>query len=290
MHTVLAKEILSSNQRVNLYRGCEHDCIYCDARSSCYKMEHAFLDIEVKENALELLEEELTKKRKKIVVSTGSMSDPYMPLEKHIKLTRGLLERIYLYGHGIHIQTKSDLILRDIDLLKKINKRTKASVSVTITTLDDELAKIIEPKATLPSKRLELLEKLHEAGIQTYVWITPLLPYLTDTLDNLRSILNACKKYQVKGIVYFDFLLTLREGNREHFYQMLDEHFPRLKQKYIHDYGNSYCCPSPYLKYLKDYLCRFCEEHQILYYYEEIEHEIMTLDENPGFQQLSLFD
>lgn len=289
MHYVLAKGILSSNQRVNIYRGCEHNCIYCDARSTVYKMEHDFLDIEVKENALELLEEELTKKKKKMVICTGSMSDPYMPLEKHLHMTREMLERIYLYGHGVHIQTKSDLVLRDLDILQKINKNKKASVSITITTIHDSLCKIIEPGAPVTSKRLETLEKLHEAGIPTYVWICPLLPFITDSLDNLRDILFACKRANVKGIIYFDFLLTLREGDREHFYQMLDEHFPGMKAKYIKQFGNNYSCPSPYQKYLKDYLIRFCEENQILHYYEEIEHEIMSLDENPGYEQLSLF-
>ena len=115
MHFVDAKGILSAQNGMNLYRGCTHGCIYCDSRSDCYQMNHDFEDIEIKENALELLQEKLDKKAP-CMIGTGSMSDPYIPIEKDLKMTRGMLELIDKYGFGVAIQTKSNLIMRDIDL------------------------------------------------------------------------------------------------------------------------------------------------------------------------------
>ncbi|MDE7385500.1 MAG: radical SAM protein [Anaeroplasmataceae bacterium] len=246
MHYTTAKSILSSNNGLNIYRGCEHGCIYCDSRSKCYNMSHSFEDIEVKENALELLEAELNKKRKKAIISTGSMSDPYTPLEKELGLTRQMLELIYKYGYGVHLQTKSDLILRDLDLLKKINRQAKTRVSITLTTFDESICKIVEPNVCTTSQRFEVLKKLYDAGIETYVWLSPILPYINDTLDNLRGILNLCKEAHVTGIICFGFGLTLREGNREYFYQKLDEHFPKLKKQYMNEFKNNYICNSKY--------------------------------------------
>ncbi len=290
MHQIIAKSILNANHRINLYRGCEHNCIYCDARSKCYQMNHDFLDIEVKQNAIELLKEEFNKKKRKIVLSTGSMADPYMPLEKDLEYTRKVLELVYQYGHGIHIQTKSDLILRDLDLLKKINSQTKASVAMTLTTCDDELSKILEPNAPVTSKRVEALKKIAAAGIDTYVWICPLLPFINDTLDNLRGLLSYCEDAKVKGIIHFNLTLTLREGNREYFYEKLDQYFPKLRKKYEEAFQNKYLCPSPYQKYLLDFLIRFCKEHHIESDYETIEKSIFTINETPNYQQLSLFE
>ncbi|MDE5546185.1 MAG: radical SAM protein, partial [Anaeroplasmataceae bacterium] len=264
MHYTTAKSILSSNNGLNIYRGCEHGCIYCDSRSKCYNMSHSFEDIEVKENALELLEAELNKKRKKAIISTGSMSDPYTPLEKELGLTRQMLELIYKYGYGVHLQTKSDLILRDLDLLKKINRQAKTRVSITLTTFDENICKIVEPNVCTTSQRFEVLKKLYDAGIETYVWLSPILPYINDTLDNLRGILNLCKEAHVTGIICFGFGLTLREGNREYFYQKLDEHFPKLKKQYMNEFKNNYICNSKYHKYLYDFFLKFCKANGIL--------------------------
>lgn len=290
MHFKEAKSILSSSNGCNLYRGCTHGCIYCDSRSKCYQMDHDFEDIEVKENALELLEEELKKKRKKGILSTGAMSDPYMPLEKELRYTRGLLELAYAYGFGIHIQTKSSLILRDLDLLKKINSQTKARVSITLTTADEALCKILEPKVSTTKERFEVLKKLHAEGIETYVWLSPILPFINDSLDNLRAILAMCLEAHVTGIFCFGFGLTLREGNREYFYQKLEEHFPGLKEKYQKTYGNTYVCNSPYHKYLMDYFQKFCKQHQIIYTLEENFKRLHTLYEEEGYEQVSIFN
>lgn len=220
MHTVEAKGILSAQNGMNIYRGCTHGCIYCDARSSCYQMDHAFEDIEVKINAPQLLEQALRRKRKKCMIGTGAMSDPYLHLEKKMKLTRKCLELIDEYGFGAAIQTKSDLILRDLDLLKRINRKTKCVVQMTLTTYDETLCSRIEPNVCTTAKRIEVLNRMKEEGIPTVVWMTPILPFINDTEENIRSLLNACQKAGVYGIVTFGVGLTLRDGDRQYYYQI----------------------------------------------------------------------
>lgn len=240
MHFVKVKGILSSNNGMNLYRGCTHGCIYCDSRSKCYQINHLFEDIEVKENSLELLETALIHKRKKCMIGTGSMSDPYMPLENSIMYTRKALEIIYKYGFGVSLITKSNLILRDLDILKKINERAKVVVSITLTTYDETLCKILEPNVCTTKERFEVLKVLNENGIKTIVWLDPILPFINDTVENLEGIMNYCIEAHVYGIMCFGFGLTLREGNREYFYQNLDQNFKGLKEKYIKYYGDNY--------------------------------------------------
>ena len=181
MHFTEAKSILSAQNGMNIYRGCTHGCIYCDARSTCYQMDHVFEDIEVKINAPELLEQALRKKRKKCMIGTGAMSDPYLHLEKELQLTRRCLELIDEYGFGLAIQTKSDMILRDLDLLKRINQKTKCVVQMTLTTYDEKLCRILEPHVCTTARRIEVLNILKEEGIPTIVWMTPILPFINDT-------------------------------------------------------------------------------------------------------------
>ena len=244
MHYSTAKSILSPKNGMNLYRGCTHGCIYCDSRSLKYNMEHDFEDIEVKQNALELLKKELIK-RTPAMIGTGAMADPYVPLEKHLEYVKKSLELIYRYGFGFTCITKSDLVLRDLDLLKKINEKARAVVQVTITTADDELCKVLEPNVCPTSRRVEVLKTLNDAGIPTIVWLCPILPYINDTEDNINSILDFCIDANVKGILCHGMGLTLRKGNREYFYDKLDEHFPGLKDRYIESYGDDYSIPSP---------------------------------------------
>lgn len=239
MHFVKAKTILSNKNGLNIYRGCVHGCIYCDSRSTCYEMNHQFEDIEIKENALILLEERLDKKAP-CMIGTGSMSDPYIPIEEELKLTRGMLNLIDKYGFGVTLHTKSNLIMRDMDLLEKINQEKKAVVQMTITTFDDELCKILEPNVCVTSERIKVLQECKKRGIPTVVWLTPILPFINDTKSNIEKILQACKECNVYGIICFNMGLTLREGNRAYFYKMLDENFPGLKDKYLRFYGNSY--------------------------------------------------
>lgn len=184
MHFVKVKGILSSKNGMNLYRGCQHGCIYCDSRSACYKMDHDFTDIEVKENSLQLLEEALLKKRQKCMIGTGSMCDPYMPIEKDLCYTRQALELIEKYKYGVTLITKSDLLLRDLDLLKKINENSKCVIQMTLTSADDCIAKKIEPCVCCTSRRFEVLKILHEHHIPTIVWISPILPFINDTKEN----------------------------------------------------------------------------------------------------------
>ena len=244
MHYVKSKSILSPKNGMNLYRGCSHGCIYCDSRSEIYNMGHDFEDIEVKENSLELLKRELIK-RPKAMIGTGAMTDPYIPLEKRLEYVRGSLELIYRYGFGFTCITKSDLILRDLDLLKKINEKGKVVVQMTITTADDELCSILEPNVCPTSRRVEVLKTLNENGISTVVWLCPILPYINDTEENINAILDYCIESNVYGILCFEMGLTLRKGNREYFYRKLDENFPGLKERYIEEFGNDYVLPSP---------------------------------------------
>lgn len=244
MHYVSSKSILSKNNGMNLYRGCSHGCIYCDSRSKVYGMKHEFEDIEVKENALQLLKRELMK-RPKSMIGTGAMTDPYIPLENLLKFVRKSLELIDRYGFGFTCITKSDLLLRDLDLLKKINSNTKAVVQMTLTTADDELCSILEPNVCNTSRRIEVLNILRDEGIPTVVWLCPILPYINDTTENINSILDSCIDADVKGIICYGMGLTLREGNREYFYEKLDHHFPGLKDRYVKEFGNSYSIPSP---------------------------------------------
>lgn len=240
MHFVQAKSLLTRWNGMNLYRGCTHGCAYCDSRSSCYNIEHAFEDVAVKANAPELLEDVLRRRRKPCMIGTGSMSDPYQPIERDLCLTRRCLELIHDYGFGASLITKSDLVLRDLDLLADINRRTKAVVQVTLTIADDALSRVVEPGVCPSSRRFEVLCELRDQHIPTVVWLCPFLPWLTDTDKNFLTLLDWCVEAQVKGIVCFGVGLTLREGNREHYYAFLDRHFPGLSDRYRTTFGNAY--------------------------------------------------
>ena len=240
MHFSTAKGILSPQNGMNLYRGCTHGCIYCDSRSTCYQIKHDFEDVEVKENAPALLEDALRRKRQRCIIGTGSMCDPYLHCEEQIGLTRRCLEIIRRYGFGLAIQTKSDRILRDLDLLCAIHETAKCVVQMTLTTYEEALCRKLEPGVCTTKRRYEVLKTFQQADIPTVVWLSPILPFLNDTEENLRGILDYCFDAGVKGILNFGMGLTLREGNREYFYAALDRHFPGLRQKYQQKYGLSY--------------------------------------------------
>ena len=291
MHFVEAKGILTANSGqcgMNIYRGCSHGCIYCDSRSKCYHFTHAFEDIEVKQNAPELLEKALRSKRKKCMIGTGAMSDPYMHIEEELRLTRKCLEIIKQYGFGVAIQTKSDRILRDIELLDEINKSAKCVVQMTLTTYDDELCKIIEPNVCNTKRRIEVLEEMQKRGIPTVVWLTPVLPFINDTKENITSILNECVRVGVKGVIDFGMGLTLRDGDREYYYAALDQHFPGMKERYIKTYHNAYELPSPNAKKLTAIFQRICKENGILSTPDECFRFMSELPDH--YQQLSLLN
>ena len=291
MHFVDAKGILTGSGGhvgMNIYRGCTHGCIYCDSRSRCYQFTHLFEDIEVKQNAPELLEKVLQSKRKKCMIGTGSMSDPYMHCEEELRLTRRCLEVIQKYGFGVAIQTKSDRILRDIDLLDEINRSAKCVVQMTLTTYDDELCRILEPNVCNTKRRIEVLERMQERGIPTVAWLTPILPFINDTPENVTAILQECVRVGVKGVMDFGMGLTLREGDREYYYAALDRHFPGLKERYIRRYGNAYELPSPRARELRALLQRVCRDNGILSTPEACFAYMNDLPERQ--QQISLLD
>ena len=289
MHYVRAKGILSSKNGMNLYRGCSHGCIYCDSRSRCYHMEHAFEDIEVKENAVDLLENALRRKRKKCMIGTGSMTDPYIPLEMETGHLRKALHLILQYGFGFTVITKSDRILRDLDLLQKINETTKCVVQMTVTTADEELCRKIEPNVSSTRERFEALKRLRDAGIPTVVWMTPILPFINDTKENISRILDMCGEANVYGVICFGMGLTLRDGNREYFYEQLDRLFPRLKERYIRVFGNQYVAESPDSCCLMRLFHRMCGERGIVHDNEEIFRYVNRFEEKCAGKQLSFW-
>lgn len=288
MHKVKAKGILSAANGINIYRGCQHGCIYCDARSKCYQMNHRFEDIEVKENAPELLENALKRKRRKCMIGTGAMSDPYIPLEKELKLTRRCLEIINRYGFGVTVQTKSASVMRDIDLFTKINDKSKAVLQMTLTTADESLCRIIEPNVSVTKERFETLKAFHENGIPSVVWFSPFLPFINDTKENIDGLLKYCIDAKVRGIICFGIGLTLRDGDREYFYSRLDKHFPNMKERYIYTYGNSYQLTSSNNNVLMNRISEVCRNHGIMFGVENVFSYLHKFESKA--EQLSLFD
>ncbi len=288
MHFTEAKSLLTSTNGMNLYRGCAHGCVYCDSRSACYQFTHRFEDIEVKQNAAELLEAALRKKRKKTVISTGSMSDPYQPCEKELELTRRCLELLEHYGFGASVITKSDLVLRDIDLFDSINRMAKSVLQMSLTVADDDLSRILEPNVCTTSRRYKVLKAFQARNIPTVVWMTPILPFLTDTEDNMRTILGYCFDAGVKGIVLWNAGLTLRDGDREYYYRALDRHFPGLSAEYRKRYGNAYEVNSPDCERLMRIFHSECARHGVIHDPDKCFRYIAEIPKQQ--EQMSLFD
>ena len=292
MFEVNVKSILSAGNGMNLFRGCSHGCIYCDARSTCYQIhpDRPFEDIEIKKNAPQLLELALRRKKERCMIGTGGMSDPYIPLEKELGLTRRCLELIDEYGFGLAIQTKSDLILRDLDLLKSIHRKTKCVVQMTLTTHDETLCRKLEPHVCTTKRRAEVLNILREEGIPTVCWMTPILPFINDTEENIRGVLDYCIHANTYGILTFGIGVTLRDGDRQYFYRKLDEHFPDIKQKYIQTYGNAYEIPSPSQASLMRLVRKTWAQHGIDNNTNRIFAYMNRFEDKLAGEQLSLFD
>jgi len=288
MHLKEVKGILSAQNGMNICRGCTHGCIYCDSRSKCYRIEHDFEDVEIKSNAPALLNAVLAKKRNKSMIGTGAMSDPYIPIPESLAKTRECLEIINKCGFGLGIQTKSNLILRDLDLLVSINRNAKCVVQMTMTTYDENLCKIIEPNVCSTFKRFETLRILRDNGIQTVVWLCPFLPHINDTEENLRGLLNYCIEADIYGIICFGIGLTLRDGNREYFYLNLDKYFPRLKNEYQKKYGFNYVITSDNNEMLMRLIYTTCEKHGIVCNNDEVFSFMRTFNDMKG-AQLELF-
>lgn len=291
VHDIYAKAILSAGNGMNIYRGCTHGCIYCDARSTCYQVNvgRRFEDIGVKVNAAELLEQSLKRKRKKCMIGTGGMSDPYMHCEKTLKHTRQCLELIDKYGFGLAIQTKSDLILRDLDLLRSINKKAKCVVQMTLTTADESLCKVVEPHVCTTKRRAQVLNIMRDEGIPTVCWMTPILPFINDTTENVQAILDYCKQSKTVGILAFGIGMTLRNGDREYYYRKLDQHFPGLKQRYIDTYGDAYEIPTPNSRELMQLVEGECEANHMMYQTNEIFSYLSRFECKATSEQMNLF-
>lgn len=270
---------------MNIYKGCCHGCIYCDSRSECYRVDN-FDDVRAKENAAALIERDLKSKRRTGVVGTGAMSDPYNPFENKYMLTRKALELIDKYKFGIGIATKSDLVTRDIDILKSIKKHSPVIVKITITSYDDELCKKIEPNVAVSSKRFAAIKGLSENGLFAGILMMPLLPFIEDNEENIRNIVKAAHESGAKFISP-SFGVTLRQNQREWYYSKLDEGFPGIKQKYIREFKDSYMCNSPNAGYLSRIFKDECKRYGILYRMIDI---IEAYKKGYGDRQMSIFD
>ncbi|MDV4152291.1 radical SAM protein [Clostridium sp. AL.422] len=273
------------NYNMNIYKGCCHGCIYCDSRSECYGIEN-FDIVKVKENSSDIIRRELKSKRKKGVVGTGAMSDPYNPFEKKLSLTRNALESIDITGFGVSIATKSDLITRDIDILKRIKKHSPVLCKITITTADDDLCKIIEPNVVVTSKRFEAIKKLSQEGIYTGILLMPILPFINDNEENIINIVRSAKENGAK-FIFPAFGVTLRSNQRDYFFNMLDKSFPRLKERYIKSFGNNYMCNSPNARRLYNIFAHECNRLGLHYKMNDIIH---SYKRGYNDEQLSLFD
>jgi len=233
-------------------------------------MKHDFEDIEVKRDAVSILRSQLMKRRKPCMIGTGGMCDPYIHLEEELRVTRQCLEVIEEFGFGLAIQTKSARILRDLDILRAINEKTRCVVQITLTTHDEDLCRLIEPNVSSTAERFSVLETMRDAGIPTVVWLCPVLPFINDTAENLRGILDYCIRAGVQAILSFSFGTTMRDGSRDHFYKKLDEFFPGMKERYIRAFGDSYVCPSPNDAMLTEILREVCDKHGILFRTDDV--------------------
>ena len=269
---------------MNIYKGCCHGCIYCDSRSSCYGIE-SFDEVKAKKDALLILHNELRRKVKTGIIGTGAMSDPYNPFEKQYGLTRGALELINQYGFGVAIATKSPLITRDIDILKAINNHSPVIAKITITAYKDDLCKIIEPRVAPSSERFKAIKALAEAGIFTGVLMMPVLPFIADNEENIKSIVVKAAASGAR-FIYPAIGMTLRENQREWYFEKLDQYFPGIKEEYIQHYGNQYECRSVDFAKLRKLFVRECEKYGLLYKMPDI---IKAIRKNHEVEQLSLF-
>ncbi|MDP4093932.1 MAG: radical SAM protein [Bacillota bacterium] len=294
MEFITAKTIISGysennpwfgcNYNMNIYKGCSHGCIYCDSRSECYRVDN-FDRVRAKENALAIIESELKSKRKKGIIGTGAMSDPYNPFEEKYMLTRGAMELINQFGFGAAVATKSDLIVRDIDILKEISKHSPILVKITVTTADDVLCRKIEPNVSVSSDRFKAIKKLSQEGIFVGVLLMPVLPFIEDNEDNINGIIELAYQNGAK-FIYPAFGVTLRQNQRDWYYNKLDELFPLIKEKYIRNYGSSYECWSPKAKELWSLFQNKCNQYGILYKMDDI---IRGYKDSYQTVQLSLF-
>ncbi len=275
------EEWFGIDYNMNLYKGCPHKCIYCDSRSNCYQVEE-FDRVRAKKDEIQILNQELRSKRKNGVIGIGAMSDTYNPFEKQYKITRQALELIAYYGFGVSIETKSNLIVRDIDLFKEINSKADLILKFTITTADDNLSRKIEPNVCVSSERLKAMKMLANEGLFVGTLLTPIIPFITDSEDNIRKVIRLSYENGAK-FVFSMGGVTLRENQREYFFEQLDKLFPNMKEKYIRTFENNFFC-YPVNKNLSKVFKEECQKYGLLYKMEDI---INAYKNNDNHEQLS---
>jgi len=287
LHRSKNTQWFGTDHTMNLYRGCCHGCIYCDSRSDCYGIQ-SFDSVCAKQDALRILRDDLQRKVRPAFICTGSMSDPYNPYERELELTRHALELVDAYECGVAISTKSDLIVRDRDILTSIATHSPVMCKITVTTTDGDLAKKIEPAAPSPQQRLSALRTLSEAGLFTGVLLMPTLPFLTDGEDGICAVVDAAADAGAR-FVYAGLGVTLRQGQREHFLRELDRAFPgrALSQLYLNTYGTRYSCAAPHAKRLWQVFARRCQERGLLY---QMNHINSAVQRPYTDRQLKFFD
>ncbi len=265
LHRSRSTEWFGTDHTMNLYRGCCHGCLYCDSRSDCYQID-GFDQVRAKADALRILRDDLARKVRPAFIATGSMSDPYNPFEEELELTRHALELIEAYGCGVAVATKSDLIVRDADILSSIQARAPVICKLTVTTADDALAAKIEPRAPAPSRRLAALSALSGAGVFCGVLLMPVLPFLEDSDESVLAVVEGAARAGAR-FIYPALGVTMRQGQREHFLDGLERAFPgrELKARYLRQYGERYQCASPRAGTLWKVFTAACREKGILY-------------------------
>ena len=276
-----------TDHTVNLYRGCCHGCLYCDSRSDCYRNPD-FDRVTAKSDALRILRDELARKVRPAFIGMGAMSDPYNPFEEELLLTRHALELIDAYDCGVSVDTKSDLIVRDVDLYQSIQTHSPVICKITVTTVDEELAAKVEPRAPSPARRLEAIRKLAEAGLFCGVLLMPVLPFLEDRPEQVLSVVDRSADAGAK-FIYSGFGVTMRQGQREYFLRELDRAFPgeHLSRRYLARYGDRYRCPSPRARELWEVFTARCRERGLLY---QMPHIVSAATRGYGDRQLTFFD
>lgn len=276
-----------TDHTVNLYRGCCHGCLYCDSRSDCYRNPD-FDRVTAKSDALRILRDELARKVRPAFIAMGAMSDPYNPFEEELLLTRHALELIDAYDCGVSVDTKSDLIVRDIDLYQSIQAHSPVICKLTVTTVDEDLAAKVEPRAPSPARRLAAIRSLAQAGVFCGVLLMPVLPFLEDRHEQVLAVVDRSADAGAK-FIYPGFGVTMRQGQREYFLRELDRAFPgeHLSRRYLARYGDRYRCPSPRARELWEVFAARCRERGLLY---QMPHIVSAATRGYGDRQLTFFD
>lgn len=290
MHYKEVKAILSPQNGLNVYRGCSFQCIYCDARSTCHRMDHEFGDIEVKAHAVDMLEYALKKKRTRSMIHVGSLSEPYLPIEEELQILRRCLNQIERFDFGLTLHTNSKLVLRDIDILDKINRKTKCIVVVRLCTYDETLAAKLEPNTSSSKDRFFVMQELKKRNIPVIVNVSPILPYLNDSVENMKGILSYCVEAGVYGILTDKMCPVLREGNKERFMEQLYKNFPQVYDRYEEELAGEKVLKSGNYAELTKLIQTTCEANGIQYDKEELLRYTREYKNKTIGTQLSLFD